>query len=70
MICHRTSSSTLEKVSMVHVNRLVTNEPLVVYRDRENSTVFVADIPNDCTEEELTNLFKDVSNRHAIEHMY
>ncbi|KAF9077529.1 hypothetical protein BDP27DRAFT_1311204 [Rhodocollybia butyracea] len=28
-------------------------------RDRENSTVFVADIPNDCTEEELTNLFKD-----------
>ncbi|KAJ4482272.1 hypothetical protein J3R30DRAFT_3681497 [Lentinula aciculospora] len=28
-------------------------------RDRENSTVFVADILNDATEEELTNMFKD-----------
>jgi squamous cell carcinoma antigen recognized by T-cells 3 len=29
-------------------------------RDRENSTVFVADLPLGVTEEELNNLFKDV----------
>lgn len=29
-------------------------------RDRENCTVFVADLPDGVTEEELTELFKDV----------
>jgi RNA recognition motif-containing protein len=33
-----------------------------VGRDRENSTVFVADLPKGTTEEELTALFNDVSN--------
>ncbi|KAJ3867729.1 hypothetical protein EV359DRAFT_61240 [Lentinula novae-zelandiae] len=33
--------------------------PAPLKRDRENSTVFVADIPNNVTEEELTNVFKD-----------
>ena len=30
-------------------------------RDRENCTVFVADLPRGTTEEDLTALFKDVS---------
>ncbi|KAJ3814647.1 hypothetical protein F5876DRAFT_86271 [Lentinula aff. lateritia] len=33
--------------------------PAPLKRDRENSTVFVADIPHNVTEEELTNVFKD-----------
>lgn len=32
-----------------------------LYRDRENSTVFVADLPSGSTENELKELFKDVS---------
>jgi RNA recognition motif-containing protein len=32
-----------------------------VYRDRENCTVFVADLPVGVTEAELSDLFKDVS---------
>lgn len=34
------------------------------YSDRENCTVFVADLPTGCTDEELTQLFKDVSTIH------
>lgn len=30
------------------------------YRDRENSTVFVADLPHSVTDEDLKQLFKDV----------
>ncbi|KAJ4001680.1 hypothetical protein F5050DRAFT_1708044 [Lentinula boryana] len=33
--------------------------PAPLKRDRENSTVFVADIPHDVTENELTNMFED-----------
>lgn len=35
---------------------------LIFSRDRENSTVFVADLPAGVTEEELVALFKDVSS--------
>ncbi|KAF7365413.1 ATP-dependent DNA helicase PIF1 [Mycena venus] len=34
-------------------------KPVALKRDRENSTVFVADLPAGVTEEELTALFKD-----------
>jgi RNA recognition motif-containing protein len=30
------------------------------YRDRENSTVFVADLPRGVTDDDLKQLFKDV----------
>ena len=33
----------------------------ILHRDRENATVFVADLPSGVTEEELSELFKDVS---------
>lgn len=32
------------------------------FRDRENCTVFVSDLPDGVTEEDLTALFKDVSS--------
>jgi hypothetical protein len=34
---------------------------MVKCRDRENSTVFVAELPSGATTEELSGLFKDVS---------
>lgn len=35
---------------------------LFIYRDRENCTVFVADLPGDATEDDLKTLFNDVGN--------
>jgi len=37
-------------------------EPWIDCRDRENCTIFVADLPAMVTEDDLTNLFKDVRN--------
>lgn len=55
----RTPSSSFEEVC-VYLVMIVTVCNTRPHRDRENSTVFVADIPNNVTEEELTNVFKDV----------
>ena len=35
-------------------------EKVTVHRDRENSTVFVADLPHGVTDDDLKQLFKDV----------
>ena len=35
-------------------------ETVTTYRDRENSTVFVADLPHTVTDDDLKQLFKDV----------
>ena len=35
-------------------------EKVTTHRDRENSTVFVADLPNGVTDDDLKQLFKDV----------
>jgi len=37
----------------------IDQKPLQLKRDRENCTVFVADLPKGSTEEDLTSLFKD-----------
>lgn len=39
---------------------LAMNFHQMIHRDRENSTVFVADLPAGVTEDELSTLFKDV----------
>ncbi|KAG7088241.1 hypothetical protein E1B28_012255 [Marasmius oreades] len=39
--------------------RLRKDNPAPLKRDRENSTVFVSELPNDVTDEDLINLFKD-----------
>ena len=38
----------------------------VPHRDRENSTVFVADLPADTKEEDLSALFKDVCDTLSV----
>ncbi|KAJ3976364.1 hypothetical protein EV361DRAFT_968793 [Lentinula raphanica] len=40
--------------------------PAPLKRDRENSTVFVADIPGDVTEDELTSLFQDCGSVREV----
>ena len=35
-------------------------EKVTAHRDRENSTVFVADLPHGVTDDDLKQLFKDV----------
>ncbi|KAJ3764333.1 hypothetical protein EV360DRAFT_77444 [Lentinula raphanica] len=40
--------------------------PAPLKRDRENSTVFVADIPGDVTEDELTGLFQDCGSVREV----
>ncbi|KAF8208710.1 hypothetical protein K438DRAFT_1812755 [Mycena galopus ATCC 62051] len=42
-----------------HKKARIDSKPAPLKRDRENSTVFVADLPAGVTEEELTALFKD-----------
>ncbi|KAG6841698.1 hypothetical protein C0991_007968 [Blastosporella zonata] len=43
----------------VHKKAKIEQKPAPLKRDRENSTVFVGDLPAGITEEELTSLFKD-----------
>ncbi|KAF7346103.1 ATP-dependent DNA helicase PIF1 [Mycena sanguinolenta] len=42
-----------------HKKAKIDSKPATLKRDREHSTVFVADLPTGVTEEELTALFKD-----------
>ncbi|KAK7048174.1 ATP-dependent DNA helicase PIF1 [Favolaschia claudopus] len=42
-----------------HKKARIDSKPTTLKRDRENSTVFVADLPTGVTEEELNALFKD-----------
>lgn len=42
------------------IPRELWTEKANVYRDRENSTVFVADLPHGVTNDDLKQLFKDV----------
>ncbi|KAJ3800908.1 hypothetical protein GGU11DRAFT_676191 [Lentinula aff. detonsa] len=53
----RTAEYTPGEDSQKKIKLELPSAPLK--RDRENSTVFVADIPHDVTENELTNMFKD-----------
>ncbi|KAJ3565020.1 hypothetical protein NP233_g7910 [Leucocoprinus birnbaumii] len=41
-------------------------QPQPLKRDRENSTVFVADLPSDVIEEDLTKLFSDCGNVREV----
>ena len=42
------------------ISRELLTEKVIAHRDRENSTVFVADLPNGATDDDLKQLFKDV----------
>jgi squamous cell carcinoma antigen recognized by T-cells 3 len=42
------------------ISRELWTEKVSAHRDRENSTVFVADLPNGVTDDDLKQLFKDV----------
>jgi squamous cell carcinoma antigen recognized by T-cells 3 len=42
------------------IPRELWTKKATVYRDRENSTVFVADLPHGVTDDDLKQLFKDV----------
>ncbi|KAI0081583.1 hypothetical protein K474DRAFT_1703756 [Panus rudis PR-1116 ss-1] len=60
------SSGTLKRKAEEEVEEDSTSKkarteqkPVTLKRDRENSTVFVADLPADTTEEDLKQLFKD-----------
>lgn len=65
MFSRRTQVTTIEKVGcFVFLNLVCKRADLYSVcssRDRENSTVFVADLPTQVTEDELKELFKDVS---------
>ena len=61
----RAETSAIKKVwiaTFYHIF-ILTNAALliIVSRDRENSTVFVAELPQGVSEEDLSNLFNDVS---------
>ncbi|KAJ6509029.1 hypothetical protein C8R45DRAFT_463110 [Mycena sanguinolenta] len=50
-----------------HKKAKIDSKPaLTLKRDREHSTVFVADLPTGVTEEELTALFKDCGNIREV----
>ncbi|KAG6850068.1 hypothetical protein H0H93_001618 [Arthromyces matolae] len=51
---------------MTHKKVKIEQKPQPLKRDRENSTVFVGDLPNGATEEELTSLFKDCGNVREV----
>ena len=44
---------------------MLGNIYICMYRDRENCTVFVADLPTDVIEDELEALFRDVGSCYA-----
>ena len=62
----RTEGTTAEEVMTCCIHDVDVGKLsfFIDARDRENSTVFVADLPHDATEEELRALFKDV--RHLL----
>ncbi|KAF8964174.1 hypothetical protein BDZ97DRAFT_1816638 [Flammula alnicola] len=55
-----------EPASDVHKKARIEQKPPPLKRDRENSTVFVADLPEDVTEEDLKNLFKDCGSVREV----
>ncbi|KAF9483427.1 hypothetical protein BDN70DRAFT_799974 [Pholiota conissans] len=55
-----------ESQSDVHKKPRIEQKPAPLKRDRENSTVFVADLPQGVTEEDLKNLFKDCGNVREV----
>ena len=42
------------------IRHALWTEKVTAHRDRENSTVFVADLPHGVTDDDLKQLFKDV----------
>jgi RNA recognition motif-containing protein len=61
--------SRVDSTSTEEVNHLRTPIHMLIpriVRDRENCTVFVSDLPDGTTPEELTTLFKDVRSLSAL----